>query len=214
MSCKLIVASHNHPLTVGCFEENETHLRSFFGSETSVSKNIWHHWHHWQSLCEAFASACLEEGTDLQARFLCSGRTVRANGRWMFLWPPILQLNATEFFFQLALLWETWVLKLNRAVGHADPSFFVQKILRGMVSTTKNPIKHVFRDPCATSLISTHPQLCASSFRDIHLETSDSWHERLFSSEKEHPEHRSTTSKALVFKFHVLCLGMPKTFFF
>lgn len=55
-------------------------------------------------------------------------------------------------------------LKLKGAVGHADPSFFVQKIPRRMVSTTKNPINPVFRDPCATSLVSTHPQLCAPSF--------------------------------------------------
>lgn len=60
-------------------------------------------------------------------------------------------------------------LKLKGAVGHADPSFFVQKIPRRMVPTTKNPINPVFRDPCATSLVSTHPQLCASSFRYIHL---------------------------------------------
>lgn len=36
-------------------------------------------------------------------------------------------------------------LKLKGAVGHADPSFFVQKIPRRMVPTTKNPINPVFR---------------------------------------------------------------------
>ena len=143
------------------------------------------------------------------------GRTAQVNGRSMFLW-PILQLYATDFCFQLALLWETWLLKAERGCRACKLIIFGAKISIApwfplpKILSIMSFVIHV----CATSLISTPLQF----FSHHHSDTSILRHPTVDLRESFPPKRNIRNvdpqplkpSKTRFFKFHVLSFEMPK----
>lgn len=123
MSCKLIVASHNHPLTVGCFEENATHLRSpFFVSETSVSSQTINHsqvsWYlaSLASLVRPLLRLAWKKGQTYRP-----GRTVRC------FYDPSFNCMQRSFFLSSLLCCEKHGFKAERGCRACRPIIFCAK---------------------------------------------------------------------------------------